>query len=50
MNNAIIAVLSTLATIYIAWLSYTVYELSVSDGLQEYQITQIHKVLQEHSE
>ena len=50
MKNAIIGIISTLATSFIIWLSYTVYDMDKKVSLMQYQIQTLYPVLQDLSE
>jgi len=50
MNKVIIGVVASLTTLFIAWLSYTVYDTSVKVAVIEKSIEQIYPALQYLSE
>ena len=50
MNKIVAGILSALITTYIIWLSYTVYEMSKSMAVVEFQLQTVYPVLQDLSE
>lgn len=50
MNKVIIGIVASLITLFIAWLSYTVYENAKNLTLIEYQMGELNKAVQRLSE
>ena len=50
MNKIIIGIVSSLITVYVTWLSYTVYDLSKTTVLIDYKMNRVNEVLQMFSE
>lgn len=50
MNKIIIGIVSSLITVYVTWLSYTVYDLSKTTVLIDYKMNRVNEALQMFSE